>query len=763
MKKLISLLFFIIIALQATLASSPFDGASWISVRKELQKDNQWICFRKEINVNKKSSPASLYIAVDSKYWLWVNGRLVVFEGELKRGPNPNDTYYDTVELGRYLHQGKNTIAVLVWYWGKEGFCHKSSGSSGLIASLQVGGKTYRTDASWKVKIHPAFGETGNPKPNFRLPEWNVHYDARCDLPGWALPGYSDSGWDNATVEGNYPCSPWNKLWQRPFPNWKDSGIVNYIGVDKKMQGDSLLVIGSLPRNITVTPYIKLKAKAGLCIDIRSDNYKGGSEYNVRAEYVTKEGMQEFEMPNYVNGHHIIYSCPRGVDVLKVGYRETRFNTQHLGSFSCSDEYFNKLWIKALNTMNLNMRDAIQDADRERSQWWGDAAIILGEILYSCDNNGVKAIRKAIDNLVDWQKPDGVLYSPIPAGKWDKELPLQMLASIGKYGFWNYYYYTGDKETLKHVYPAVKRYLALWKTGRDGLVEHRSGGWDWADWGDNIDVPILDNAWFCLALESAAGMARVLNDNTYAVHCDSLRRSVIEKAHQRFWTGEYYRNPSYKGITDDRANGMAILAGFTTPQEEMKIREFLKGRFAASPYMEKYILESYFVRGEIKEGLARMKKRYENMVNSSLTTLWEDWRIGGSGGGSINHGWAGGPLTLLSQYIAGISPLEVGWEKILVYPQLGDLKWVKCTVPVGNKTISINLKKENGVQTMILDNNTSKVCAVAIPKQVKSLTIDGKVCPLSLLKTKQVEESKVRDCRLLDISGRHVVIKMTVD
>lgn len=118
---------------------------------------------------------------------------------------------------------------------------------------------------------------------------------------------------------------------------------------------------------------------------------------------------------------------------------------------------------------------------------------------------------------------------------------------------------------------------------------------------------------------------------------------------------------------------------------------------------------------------------------------------------------------MLSQYIAGISPLEVGWKKILVHPQLGDLKWVKCTVPIGNKTISINVKKDSGVQTMILDNNTSKVCAVAIPRQVKSLMIDGKVCPLSLLKPKQVEESKVRDCWLLDITGRHVVIKMIID
>ena len=59
------------------------------------------------------------HIAADSKYWLWINGRMVVFEGGLKRGPSPYDTYYDSVEIAPYLTSGENTIAVLVWHFGK--------------------------------------------------------------------------------------------------------------------------------------------------------------------------------------------------------------------------------------------------------------------------------------------------------------------------------------------------------------------------------------------------------------------------------------------------------------------------------------------------------------------------------------------------------------------------------------------------------------------------------------------------------------------
>ena len=111
-----------------------------------------------------------------------------------------------------------------------------------------------------------------------------------------------------AQVMGSYPCSPWNKLYERPFPNWYDSGILQYDSVSYKKDSSGVIIRAKLPRNISITPYLKIRSEEGKLIDIRTDNYKGGSEYNVRAEYVTKNGEQEFEAFNYVNGHHVIYN-----------------------------------------------------------------------------------------------------------------------------------------------------------------------------------------------------------------------------------------------------------------------------------------------------------------------------------------------------------------------------------------------------------------------------------------------------------------------
>jgi alpha-L-rhamnosidase len=113
--------------------------ANWIGV-SEKSPANSWICFRKEADLKlSKNQKVTTRIACDSKYWLYINGKMVIFEGQIKRGPTPNDSYFDEVEIGEFLKNGKNTIAVLVWYFGKDGFSHKNSGKAGLLFEADLG------------------------------------------------------------------------------------------------------------------------------------------------------------------------------------------------------------------------------------------------------------------------------------------------------------------------------------------------------------------------------------------------------------------------------------------------------------------------------------------------------------------------------------------------------------------------------------------------------------------------------------------------
>jgi alpha-L-rhamnosidase len=94
-------------------------SAQWIGPAEA--GPNTWTCYRKSFVLQRVPATAPTRIAVDSKYWLWVNGQLVVREGGLKRGPTPTDTYYDALDLAPALVKGSNTVAVLVWYFRQTG------------------------------------------------------------------------------------------------------------------------------------------------------------------------------------------------------------------------------------------------------------------------------------------------------------------------------------------------------------------------------------------------------------------------------------------------------------------------------------------------------------------------------------------------------------------------------------------------------------------------------------------------------------------
>lgn len=123
------------------------------------------VAYRHNVGVAEIPREAVVRIAADTKYWLWVNGDLVVFEGGLKRGPTPDDTYYDRVDLAPYLHRGENRIALLLWHFGKEGFSHRDSGRSGVIVASESRGFELASDSSWLCRIHPAYGTAGDPQP----------------------------------------------------------------------------------------------------------------------------------------------------------------------------------------------------------------------------------------------------------------------------------------------------------------------------------------------------------------------------------------------------------------------------------------------------------------------------------------------------------------------------------------------------------------------------------------------------------------------
>lgn len=105
--------------------------------------------------------------------------------------------------------------------------------------------------------------------------------------------------------------------------------------------------------------------------------------------------------------------------------------------------------------------------------------------------------------------------------------------------------------------------------------------------------------------------------------------------------------------------------------------------------MQRYVLEALFIMGKTDEAIGRMHKLYPTVMKDSCSTLWEHWNYDGS----CNHAWTGGAIIEMSRKIAGIEPLEPGFRKFSVNPQLGKLKKVESRVETIYGPIEISVAR----------------------------------------------------------------------
>ena len=667
--------------------------AKWISKQECQSETNSWLCFRKNVEIKDIPESLTAYISADTKYWLWINGKMVVFEGGLKRGPFPGDGYYDELDIAPYLRKGTNSIAALVWYFGRNGFSHLSSGIAAFIFEATAPGIEILSDNSWEASVNHAYMSTDEPHPNIRLPESNIRYDARKEFTEWNLGGYPKriGGAMELGFEPGRP--PLGRLYRRHIPLWKDYGLKTY---EKQWRnGDTIFC--ALPYNAQITPYLKVEAPEGQTIHMSTDQEEVGKHKtrSVRAEYVTKKGVQEYENYGWMNGHVVRYVIPKDVKVLDLKYRETGYDCEITGEFSCDDRMLNTFWKKAQRTLYVCAREVWMDCpDRERSLWIGDAANDLGEAYYMFSPSHKLLTDKCLHELINWQQKDGSFGAPVP-GNYGKELPMQVLAFVGWYGMYNHYMQSGDGSFIPLVYDRLHRYLhETWKLDEEGMPVYRKGDWDWPDAGENKDREAQLPGWYVLALKAESEFAKYLGKDADAAENEKII-SVIKDGYNRiYWTGEAYRHPDYQLETDDRANALAVLAGLADKDKYPALIKILSTQMYASCFMEKYIEEALFVMDANKEAIARMKKRLPETMTDDCSTLYEDFDRSNSN----NHAWTGGPAILFAEKICGVRCLEPGYQSFAIEPHMGSMKNACISFDTVKGRVSVSLKRRSSAR-----------------------------------------------------------------
>lgn len=677
-------------------------GAKWIWA--STTSANSYVAFRKTFSLDEVPEEAVANIAAESKYYLWLNEELAVLDGASKRGATPYDSFYEQVDLTDYLKQGENTLVILVSYNGRGGNSSVDPGKAGLLFQMQAGDQAIVSDSSFKANRLRAYrnqGLLGADWPNYSqssmLAEWNVYYDARESVGDYTAADFDDSSWEDATVVCEAGAQPFNDTYLSVIPLMRFDEEYTFLEseyIGQKLAQDTTITI-DLPENMQFSPYFELTAESsGLRFTYYTNTLTSQGIDSFRDDYVTAEGAQAYESLPWRSGSQLIIEAPAGITFTKIGYRRSGYDSERSGSFVTENEDVNTLWEKAVNTLLICMRDTYMDCpERERSPYIGDAANQIGETFYSLDENSWAMTKKTILNIIGWTKTDNCipLRSPSLAANENPVQTLNFLVSV-----YEYLLYTGDEETVRLFYPVAVNYLKLWDLNEDGSIVYRNGTFMWVDWGDGADAEVLQNCWYYYALSSTQKLAKALDISTDEAFFTERIQKVAAGFEKFKKQGGYSSGTAY----DDRANAMAVVSGLADEDMYDEILNILTTTYGASPYMEKFVEEALCMMGEYDACLTRMLTRYQPMIDDKDSTLWELWE---KDAGTINHGWTGGSLTVLSKYFGGISPESAGYESysIRLTDTFSSLSMGVIT-PKGELTYSLD-RAEDGTVTISVE------------------------------------------------------------
>ncbi len=496
----------------------------------------------------------------------------------------------------------------------------------------------------------------------------------------------------------------------------KDYGLKDYVRVSKDLphvESAPWKLVCTMPYNCHFQPWIEVEAEAGKVISFNSTNplvlYLTETE-----TFTTGSGNQVVEAKNWVSGEGAIYTIPAGVTVKSVKYRETGYDTTFAGSFVCNDSDYNVLWTKAARTAYICMRDHFYDCpDRERVGFWGDGTPELNQCFYVFDS---KAHQLAKELVLRPLQP--------------KFYPGQHLEFLGDYGLWFYYLQTGDVESMRAIYDQTKTFLfETYKFGNSRT---------WFDWGkENKDTAVIETCFYFNCLGTLKKIALVTGHEADVPEIERRQEEIRSSFDSRYWKGSFYMS-SQVTEPDDRANAMAVNSGLADRSKWPAIYEnVLTKKTYSSCFFDRWVFEALCVMGRQEQALMRMQERYRTMIPASFTTLWEHYdrwwasRIDAfDAGSSLNHGW-NPPALILSQTIAGVSPVAPGWSTYQVLPKEAFLTAIKVTVPSIKGNVSVDLKKSATEYSLDLDSPAETTAIVGIPKgsfsNLREIKVNGTV------------------------------------
>ncbi len=430
------------------------------------------------------------------------------------------------------------------------------------------------------------------------------------------------------------------------------------------------------------------------------------------SRFICREGVNEFECFDYESLRWLqlhIRNAGRPVIVRDVGIRRREFPWQFEPKIRTSDPAVQRLFDAAINTVrNSVIETAVDGMGRERQQYSGDGGHQLHVVRYAFGET--RAPRRYLRTFSQGQMKDGYFADSWPA--YDRLARIAQKEMDGAYwgpildhgvGFnfdcWNHYLETGDRDALAEPYPRLKRFAAYLETltGRDSLLPVEDLGIPTV-WMDHIafaktrhkQCPF--NLYTAAMLENAlAPIAELFDDRGFSGHCRLVAGKLLAAARAKFWSPDrrlFVDNLPWlkeEGAVrmSDRSLATAILFGQCPGNDTGASAEALAstppGLGISYPCNAGWRYWALAKMGRVQPIVDDFRRRWATMrsVVENLA-IQEDWQAAPDSTAQWSHSGVA-PLYIAYMDLAGIRPLEPGFRRVAIRPQLGDLNDLELT------------------------------------------------------------------------------------
>jgi alpha-L-rhamnosidase len=688
--------------------------------------------------------PARLFAV--SRYVLFVNGV------EVARGPmrsNPRSQYYDVVDLGPYLRQGANVIGILAVRYGSANAwwlpppaTANDLGAGALVFEARLANdRLLVSDGSWTATQLDGWESTPGPEISGRGEE--IH-DLRTLPPGWAEPGRPAPEWRPAlqrlartageTGSPQPPSYPGGPYAERPI-GWPVPKRVSLeADGDGGLTSDGV-VVGTVVVDAEIPAGARLTIRAAEFLD--ADGRPEPRELDASMVVIGDGTRRILESLDIYGMQGLQLGVPDGARVHDVFVRERLYPMTGDAGFECSDPGLNRIYEVGRRTVSLCSLDAYVDCPtREQRAWVGDAVV---HQMVDLTTNTDWRLARWYPRLAASPRPDGMLPMAVAGEVEDRDFTvIPDWALHWVHAVHNLYRYTGDRELVAELLPAVEGVVRWFSRFVDpnGLPRDVVG-WVIIDWSSVYTAGIsaaLCGLWGRALLEFAE-MSEWLGDNGRAGwaretqaqlaagferlwdagagrYCDSLVDGVLEPMASQHGQAAAIvgglapadRFSRLVEVMTDEAN--LVHAAFSAPDGPAAPNSGIEvgggylrvGRpdpwwkvetqvVRAQPFF-RYVVHDALVEAGRADLVVSQCRDWMVALERCPTSWTETWY-----GGTISHAWSSTPTRDLVQRVLGVTPAEPGFKVARIEPNLGDLEWAEGAVPTPDGMLRVRVSK----------------------------------------------------------------------